>query len=236
MSVVAKAAKPSRAMYVAMGALALLIVFAGFFRTFYLKGWFAQEPLSVLVWAHGLVMSTWFALFITQTWLVASHRVAVHRRLGMAGAVVAVLVVLVGIRTAIVATRLGHVPPGAPPIPFLAIPFFEMLVFTVLIGTGLALRKRPDVHRRLMLVGTLGVLNAALFRVPLAFIQHGGVPVVFGITDGILLLCLILDTARNRRLHPAMGWAVLFVVATHPFRLWLSGTEAWHRFATWFIS
>jgi hypothetical protein len=232
----AKAARTGRPIYAAMGVLALFIVFAGFFRTFYLKGWFAQEPLSVLVWAHGLVMSSWFSLFFIQTWLVASHRVDVHRKLGMAGAGVAALVLLIGFPTAVIATRLGHVPPGAPPIPFLTIPLFELLVFATLIGLGLALRRRPDTHRRLMLMGTLGVLPAALFRVPLGFIQRGGVPVVFGITDAILLVCLLYDTIRHRRLHPAMGWSFLFVAATHPFRLWLSGTEAWHRFATWLIS
>lgn len=230
-----KAAGASRQFYVWMGGLALLIVFSGFARTFYLNGWFAQEPLSVLVWAHGLVMSAWFALFITQTWLVASHRVAVHKRLGMAGAGVAALVLVIGLPTAIVASRLGHVPPGAPPVSFLAMPLFEMLVFAVLIGTGLALRRRPDIHRRLMLMGTLGVLNAAIFRIPLGFIHRGGVPVVFGITDTILLVCVAIDTVRHRRLHPAMGWSFLFIAASHPFRLWLSGTEAWRHFATWLI-
>lgn len=235
MTVVAKPAKAARPFYVSMGVLALIIVFSGFARTFYLKGWFAHEPLSVLVWSHGLVMSAWMALFFTQAWLIASHQVALHRRLGMAGAAVAALVVLIGVPTAIIAARMGHVPPGTQPIPFLVVPLFEMLVFTVLVGTGLALRKRPEVHRRLMLVGTLGVLNAALARIPLGFIQRGGIPVAFAITDTILLGCLLYDTIRHRRLHPAMGWAFLFVVATHPFRLWLSGTETWHRFATWLI-
>lgn len=236
MTMVAKAAKASRPLYAWMGALALVIVFSGFARTFYLKGFFAQEPLSTLVWAHGLVMSAWFALFLTQTWLVASHRVDVHRKLGMAGAGVAALVLLIGYPTSIAATRLGHVPPGAPPIPFLTIPLFDLLVFATLIGLGLALRKRPDTHKRLMLMGTLSILPAAIFRIPLGFIHRGGIPLVFGIADAILLACLLYDTIRHRRLHPAMGWAFLFAVATHPLRFWLGGTEAWHRFATWLIS
>ena len=235
MTVAVKSAKAGRPLYAWMAALALIIVFSGFARTFYLKGWFAREPLSALVWCHGLVMSAWVALFLTQTWLVASHRVALHKKLGMAGAAAAALVVLIGVPTAIIGARMGHIPPGTQPVPFLVVPLFEMLVFTVLIGTGLALRKRPEIHRRLMLMGTLAVLNAALSRIPLGFIRRGGIPVVFGITDAILLSCLLYDTIRHRRLHPAMGWSFLFVAATHPFRLWLGGTEAWHRFAVWLI-
>src|SRR5256885_8585346 len=41
-------------------------------------------PLLVL---HGIVFSSWIALFITQTSLVAAKRTRTHMRLGMAGGV-----------------------------------------------------------------------------------------------------------------------------------------------------
>ena len=50
------------------------------------------------------------------------------------------------------------------------------------------------------------------------------------------LACVAYDTVKHRRLHPVFGWGFLFIAASCPLRLWLGGTEAWHRFAVWLIS
>jgi len=81
-------------------------------------------------------MTLWIALFVTQTALVASGRTHLHRRLGAAGAVLAALVLVVGVATSIAAARRGA-SPGPPPLVFLAVPLGDMLVFAVLVGLGL---------------------------------------------------------------------------------------------------
>lgn len=67
---------------------------------------------SLLVLVHGLVMFTWVGLFLTQVTFVVWHRPLWHHRLGVIGTAVAVLVVALGVPSAIVACRLGarHVP------------------------------------------------------------------------------------------------------------------------------
>ena len=88
-------------------------------------------------------------------------------------------------------------------------------------------------HKRLMLVGTLSMLPAAIARIPLAVVQGHRPMVPFGATDLIILACVAYDTWTHRRLHPAFGWAALLVVASHPLRFMLAQTDAWMRFATW---
>ncbi|HSN22092.1 MAG TPA: hypothetical protein VLS49_15520, partial [Usitatibacter sp.] len=95
--------------------VAVLVVLAGFTRTFYLNPYLARFPLTGLLELHGAIMTTWFATFLVQVRLVASHRTRIHRRVGVFGAIVAALVLVVGTTTAIVGARLGHAPPGAPP-------------------------------------------------------------------------------------------------------------------------
>ncbi len=56
-------------------------------------------------------------------------------------------------------------------------PIFDILVFAGIAGSGLLLRRRSDFHRRLMLLATLGILTAAIARLPLDFIRDGGPPV-----------------------------------------------------------
>lgn len=52
-------------------------------------------PFTPLVHLHGALFTGWVLLFIAQTALAASHRVAVHRRLGMVGALLAAAMILV---------------------------------------------------------------------------------------------------------------------------------------------
>ncbi|MGE0105069.1 MAG: hypothetical protein AB7H86_18280 [Blastocatellales bacterium] len=209
-----------------------LIVLIGFARTYYLKTFFGTPGLSSLVHIHGLVMTTWVALFLTQVFLVSSRRVKLHRQLGLFGAAWAVLVVLIGTVTAITAAGKG-VSPGPPPLIFLVVPLGDMLVFTVLVGSAIYYRRKPEIHKRLMILSCATLLPASLARVPLDMFLNGGPLIFFGIADLIMLAIVGIDTWKNRRLHPVFGWGLLFVIASHPLRLMLGGTDLWMRFATW---
>jgi hypothetical protein len=215
--------------------VAALLVFSGFARTYYLKSVFQTPALPTLVLVHGFVMSAWFVLFATQTWLVEARRVDIHRRLGMLGAIMVVLMPVLGVATAIEGARRHAGPPGIPPLAFLVIPIFDITMFAIFAGAGLLLRRRSDFHRRLMLLATLGILAAAIARVPLDFIRHGGPVVFFGLTDVVILACVSLDTIRHRRLHPAFGWGTALLIVMQPAGLLLSGTTAWMHFAGWLV-
>ena len=221
-----------RRLYVLAAMVAVGIVFAGFARTYYLKGAFGGPALTGLVHLHGFVMTLWIAFFLLQTTLIAAGRTALHRRIGVAGAVIAVVVVVVGVVTAITAARLG-VSPGPPPLVFLAIPLGDMLVFPLLVGAGLFWRRRADFHKRLMLLSTLSILTAAIARIPLQFIAAGGLPLFFGLTDLCIIGCVAFDTVKNRRLHPAFGWGMLLVIASQVGRFLVAGTPQWAQFAGW---
>jgi hypothetical protein len=221
-----------RRLYIWFAALMPLIVLAGFARTYYLKGFFGTPTLpSLLVHLHGLVMTTWVVLFITQVSLVAARRTRTHMRLGVFGAVLAALIVVVGVLTAIFAAARGG-SPGPPPLQFLVVPLVDMLIFAVLIGAALYFRRRLDVLKRLMLLAAVNLLTPAIARIPLNFIQAGGPLAFFGLTDLVLLACVGYDTIKHRRLHPVFFWGTIFIIALQPLRLMLAGTDLWMRFAT----
>src|SRR5215471_5582905 len=166
-----------RRLYIWMAIFIPSVVLIGFARTYYLKWLFGDRPLpSLLVHLHGIVMTSWVILFVTQVSLVAARRTALHRRLGIAGAVLAAAVVLVGVATGISAVARGG-SSNLAGLRFLVIPLADMLVFAILIGTALHYRNRPEIHKRLMLVGALTLVSAAIARIPLPFIAAGGPPV-----------------------------------------------------------
>lgn len=177
-------------------------------------------------------MTSWVVLFVTQVSLVASGRTRTHQRLGVLGAVLAALVFVVGVLTAIAGAARGSTP-GPPPLQFLVVPLGDMLVFAILVGSALCLRRRRlDIHKRLMLLAAVNLLAPAIARIPLHFIETGGALAFFGLTDVCLLACVAFDTIKNRRLHPVFLWGTLLIIASQPLRLMLAGTDLWMRFAT----
>src|SRR4030095_212279 len=101
-----------RFFYTGMAAAILLTVFAGFSRTYYLRPVFQTQPLIPLLHMHGLIFTSWIALFLIPTTLVAAKRTRTHMSLGIAGGVLAALMIVIGTLTAIVRAKTGAAPPG----------------------------------------------------------------------------------------------------------------------------
>jgi len=213
----------------------ILVAVGGFARTYYLKTLFDAPPLPMLVHLHGLLMTAWVALFTVQTRFIAAKRADLHRRLGVFGALLIVLIVAVGIVTSIGSARRGISVPGLTPMMFMAIPLATAVVFAMLAGAAIAWRRRSDIHKRLMLLATLSILTPAIARVPWDAFRALGPPLFLGLTDLCVLAFVAYDTWKHRRLHPAFGWGTLFLFASQPLRIVLAHTAAWNAFAAWLV-
>jgi hypothetical protein len=186
-----------------------------------------------LLHLHGLVFTSWLLLFVTQTTLVAAHRTDIHRRLGILGGVIAVLMILVGFATAVIRAQQGATPvPRISPLAFLVVPLGDISVFAILVGASFYYRRRPDVHKRLMMLATISILAAAIARLPFA-IMKAGPPAFFGLTDLFVIACVLYDLVTLKRIHRTTALASLFIIASQPLRLLLAGTHAWLAFAAW---
>src|SRR3954470_23448155 len=91
----------TRRFYVGMAIAMAITVFVGFSRSYFLKGWYGTPELSRLLHLHGAVFTTWVLFFVAQTALVASGRTYLHRKMGIAGAVLAAVVAVLGTIVAI---------------------------------------------------------------------------------------------------------------------------------------
>jgi len=233
-SAIADAKRRERIFYTGMSIVIAIIVFAGFSRTWFLRPYFPQvQPLIPILVLHGVVFSSWIALFITQTSLVAAKRTRTHMRLGIAGGVLAGAMIIMGTITAIVRAKGPSPIPDVNPLSFLTIPLGDMLVFGILMSCAFYFRRRVDIHKRLMLVATIGILPAAVARLPFAFIAQGGPLAFFGLTDLLIIPCLIYDVISRGRPHRATVLAATLIVLSQPLRLMVGGTHAWLVFATW---
>lgn len=228
---------PDHRFYAWSGIAAAILVFAGFAPSYYLRAFFATHALPLLVHMHGALMTLWLVLFLTQVNLVAAHRTDLHRRLGLFGGFLAGLIVIVGFATAFVAAarEVHDQVRRAGTLMFLGLGTSDLVVFALLVGIAVVLRHRSDFHKRLMLLATLSVVPAGIGRIPIPFVQ-GNVPVALGLTDLFVIAVIVIDAARNRRLHPAFGSGATFAILT----LWLAyfgaRTQTWMTFAAGLVT
>jgi hypothetical protein len=206
-------------------------VYVGFARTFFLRPWFpeaqAMSPPEPFFYFHGIIFTTWFVLLVLQPALVGMRRTDLHRAVGQFGAAVAATLVVVGLVGGVMAARRpgGFIGVPIPPAQFLLIPLTDMVLFATLIGLAIAKRRDVQAHKRLMLVGSIAIIDAAVARWP--GVAAGGPPLFFALADAFLLPLVAWDLVTRGRLHPATLWGGLLLIASQPLRLWLMGTGAW---------
>jgi len=217
--------------------IACTIIFAGFARTYYLNAFFARRSLTATLHLHGFLFSAWFVLLFVQISLIARRRIDLHRRIGYLGALLALSMVIVGMIVTIHAVKYGTPakPPGLPMADFLVVPFFDVIVFATLAGAGLYFRTKPQVHKRLMILATLGILTAGLARIPLDFIRNRDISTIFLMGDAIALAYVLHDTLTHKRLHPACLFGGLLIVLSVPFRFTIDDTQIWQNFTSWLV-
>ncbi|MFN0140767.1 MAG: hypothetical protein ACKVQW_11870, partial [Pyrinomonadaceae bacterium] len=124
-------------------------------------------------------------------------------------------------------------PPGVVPLEFLAVPLFDMVMFSILFGAAFIYRTRPADHKRLILVTIISLLPPAIARFPFEPFISGGPPVFFGLPSLIIISLLAFDTWKSGKLNRAFLVGAVLLILSYPLRLVISGTDTWMTFATW---
>jgi hypothetical protein len=215
-----------------MALLMLVTVFVGFAPSYYLAGVFRAALPSSIIHVHGALFSSWILLLVTQTSLVSAGRVDLHRRLGIAGFILACAMVVVGVLVATDGLVRQAGPPGRDVKFFYIIPLSDMLIFATLICFAFRARSNPSAHKRLILVATVALMTAALARWPIGLI-HRKAPAAALASCIFLVMLIAYDLWSTRKIHRATAWASGFLVLVHQIRLPIGKTEAWHAFASW---
>lgn len=216
----------------AMALLILATVFVGFARSYYLAGVFHAPLPSFIIHLHGAAFSCWILLLLAQTSLVATGNVGVHRRLGIAGFLLASLMVVLGVLAATDSLVREAGPAGRDPKFFYIIPLTDMLIFATLIFLAFRNRSNAAAHKRLILIGTIALMIAAVARWPLALVHMQ--PIRATLATYIFLLMLVAyDLWSTRRVHRATLWASAFLIFVQQIRIPIGQTAAWHAFASW---
>jgi len=237
MSVVYPVGAPAgRWFFVILSACAALIVFVGFAPTFFLRGLYAgAPPLSTLLIAHGAASSAWITLLIAQTLLIRNGQASLHRTLGVFGALLAAVMVALGVSVALQAAAQGTlgVRFHQQPLEFLVIPLGQILIFGALVTAAIALRRRPAAHKRLMVVATINLIAPAAVRAADSLFHVANPKSALVILGLGVATCIIHDIRTRGRVHPVFGIVGPMTLLSFPLRIGISHTAGWHAAAEW---
>jgi FtsH-binding integral membrane protein len=219
--------RSDHAFFTAMSILMAVGVGAGFSRTYFAR--IAAGTTTPLIHVHGAVFAVWMLLFILQAVLVAVGKTRWHRRVGVAGVFFAVVMLVIGTITGVIAARHGYrgpFPSDDSPLAFLLFaPIRDMLVFGTLTGAAIVLRRDVDTHKRLMVMATLGGL------VPAGFVRIAGAAIGIPLVLALLFAGPVYDWLTHRRIYGSYIWGIAVTLLSSAVFELLGRTAAWQSFA-----
>lgn len=230
-------------------ALLLLAMALWGFKDFYFAGRAYPDrpitpPIRVLVIAHGVAMMAWMLLFAVQPTLIAVRKRRVHMTLGLAGVGLAACVVVLGMLIGVYSARVA--PPDFVlwtllPKQFAAVPLCSVTLFGVFVAVGVRHRRKPKVHRPMMLCATFSVMAAAIGRIgPLndlylgTTLEHVFGPFLFAqvLMGLVLVVHRVLTGSFEKWLW--IGFGVLTVAS--PLIMVIGRTGVWESFMSLFVA
>jgi hypothetical protein len=224
--------------YVSIAVVAGLVCVAGFAPSM-IDTSARRGPMTPIVLVHAVLAGGWIALYFVQAVLVATRRVATHKRLGAASAILAAGVVVTAWQASVEAVRRGYdlsgdlsVGPGSP-LAQSVFSFGNGVIFGALVLLALLLRRRPQAHNRLM---TLAVIQQ-LMTAPLAHLAghwRMQIPIIPLWSLVVLIVMLVHDRRTRGRIHPASLYGGLALIAVGAIQAAVIGpSQAWQDFAVW---
>jgi len=216
--------------------LMLVTVFVGFAPSYYLAGVLGAPLPSLVIHVHAVVFSCWTLLLVAQTSLTAAGRVDIHRRLGIAGFILAGSMLIVGVWAA--TDQLARVSHVRDPLGFYIFPLANIGAFAVLIVFACRARFDSAAHKRLIIVASTALMAAPIARWHLHGFLHTrafgfSAPVAERLSYVFILLLVAYDLWATRRVHRATVWAGTFLITFQQLALIVGRTSVWHTFAGW---
>lgn len=212
--------------FIAFTLIFAAIVLVGFSRTFFIpvaRGTFSK-PLVVHV--HGALFFAWTVLLMSQAMLAATKRLKAHRKVGsVAGWLVLPMLMLGSIVAARDTVHDFKAGDGDAALSFFYGELADLAMFGVLAGGAMLLRNKPEYHKRWVILGSLGLIGAAIGRIPeiSAFFLY--------VFLGLIASVAAYDIASRRNVHRAtvIGAAVLLGLGLS--EEWIGSTAIWLRTA-----
>lgn len=227
----------TRPLYIGIALFAIAVAFAGFWPKYFGPLFRGTLDTITTIHFHAAIFIGWLVLVGMQAWFAARGRLALHRRIGEYGMYWGLLVIGIGITTAFIVfgDRLATGNFKAASIG-LFVPLTDLAVFIPFYSAAWACKRRPELHKRFIVVATTILLIAAVHRIRFLGGPPAPVPVLLAVWLAPIYVAMAYDLIRHRVVH----WIYLLGAAAILFlkfgRVWMAKSETWNDLASWFAS
>jgi len=228
--------KPKRSIYIGLSLLCAVIVFTGFWPSYFESAVVGAVEHPTIIHIHATIYVGWLFLFIAQAWLAATGRIALHMRIGNWAIYYGVLLIIVGLMVTFgmfyIRVRADQL--AQTQTAFLGVgPLLDMVVFAPFFGAAIYFRKVPELHKRLMIVATTSLLIAAVGRMWF-WDTPPNLWLVYGLWASPILVAMVHDFVRRRIVHPVyVTGLVVLALESEVVRHAIRGAESWIAFNDW---
>jgi hypothetical protein len=184
---------------------------------------FAHEnpPAPKILYVHAAVFTCWMLLLTAQVLLVLRHRIEWHRKFGWFLAGWACLMAVLGPWAAFASDAASLNSGNGLPPQFLSVNFVDIGGFLVLLAWGIALRKNPAAHKRMMILSTVSLADPGFarfsgFLIPVE--PHSVAVWFFNVFYGNVLLVVLMavwDWYRGRLIRSFLVGAASLLAAEY---------------------
>lgn len=215
--------------------------FLGFAPTYFVPLAHRTFSASPVIHFHGLLFFAWSLYFVMQTWLAASGRVVNHRSFGIVGVSLATAMTIFGFLASVHVMKhsaaLGQLDAG---IGFSIVPMSGIAFFAAVFVLAIMNTRKPEVHKRLMLLAAVSILDAPIARWFITFLAPPGppgpppVPVTIApavVASLLLVLAMVRDWRAEGRVHPVYIYGTLALLTLKVLNWPISESAAWHALA-----
>ena len=230
----------ARYFYVGVAAFVVAFTFAAFTRSYWAPMVGGSLEMHAAFHAHAALFFAWTIFFLTQTILVAQGRVLSHRELGMLGVALAGAMVFSGVVAVIVnLSLLMGTPRERVVLGTSILGLTAMAMFTTYMTVALANIRRPEWHKRLMVLATFSILQAVVARyillIPDLSQPHRAL-LSATIVDLLLLAVILIDARIKGRVHPVYLAGGAFLLFVQFARSPITHTPLWRDACHWLAS
>lgn len=232
MSVNAKTRKTS--FYLLVGIIGFLAVHIGFFSTYIKPTLQSRLTIPIIVHIHGMLAFGWVFLFLLQTVAVKFNNFRLHKKLGYTGFFIAVGILITMLPTGLFQVNRDLANGlGVTAISQIVGVVTTALMFAVLVGAGYVYRKKPKIHKRLLVLATILLLWPAWFRFRHYFPSVPRPDIWFAVVlaDSLILLSWIADRITYGKIHPVFLYGGLLIIGEHAFEILVFDSEPWRQVA-----
>lgn len=229
--------KPTFFTFIAIVAIGAIVI--GFLKTFILPLIAGTKQWPVTIYLHAFFVMGWVVLFLTQSILIQNRKYKIHMILGKWASIIAF-----GASVSIIPAALYQCERelreglGQTAISTILGAVTSALIFLTLVILGIAYRKKPAVHKRLLLLATIVLIWPAWFRWRHYFpsVERPDIWFAVVLSDSLIIVAFIWDWMKNKRIHPALLYGGLFILSENCMEILLFDSPGWRLAANFIYS